>query len=355
MEDIDIAAIAKGKVSIAEALKQIESVGQAFKKASQIEQKLMLHDSLLSEIKSSIDSFTTFSLLNSKLEEFSHRFEKIITAKFEEFTSQYMIQLNDKANQNDMETMLSSKVSWMAFTTVSQQVSSVKAKLDKHIMSEFEGFKTKIKLELDHKANEKRPEDELNMEEIHQLKARVTSLEQKVQEMFMDENLEDSEDYDSQEAMDNMIDDFDKRFQSEEGNNEGDDLEEPRELGPRFHTPSAQVIENIRTFSQSPPMQNELSPRSENVETAKTEVSEENTRASDLTKIEGKVDDQNAKEKSSNETNLAEVKKIVDQEEKPYVPEIQTAVLRDDSPGKKTPEIKSYEKQRSFKGDNPES
>ena len=77
MEDIDIAAIAKGKVSIAEALKQIESVGQAFKKASQIEQKLMLHDSLLSGIKSSIDSFTTFSLLNSKLEEFSHRFETV--------------------------------------------------------------------------------------------------------------------------------------------------------------------------------------------------------------------------------------------------------------------------------------
>lgn len=92
---------------------------------------------------------------------------------------------------------MKTKVNWQNFNTLSQQVSLLKTSIDKHIHSEFEGFKTKMKIELSHKANEAEDmhADLVNNEEIISLKNRIAQLEQQLKDLIRpgDEMLEDDD------------------------------------------------------------------------------------------------------------------------------------------------------------------
>ena len=172
----------------------------------------------------------------------------------------------------------------MAFNNFAQQTNSLKSRVEKHILSDFEGFKTKMKLELSKKANEKRPEEELNVDEVHQLKNRITSLEQKYHDMFMEEGLDESDDYDSQEEMDNMMDDIDRaalreRGDSDEQINDGDPENEEFSVnkGEISGTPTTQnsdLIKSIPTPFTSPPNFTPESISPPIVETVKEETKE---------------------------------------------------------------------------------
>ena len=127
----------------------------------------------------------------------------------------------------------------------------MKSRVEKHILSDFEGFKTKVKLELSKKANEKKEED-INIEDFHQLKNRVTALEQKYHDMFMEEGLDESDEYDSQEEMDNMMDDIDRaamreRNDSDEVINEGDDADDNEKIDVSA-TPTTQNSDLVKNF-----------------------------------------------------------------------------------------------------------
>lgn len=282
MEDLDLASLLKGKLSLADAIKNLEIASTALKRAERIEKKLGYHEALLSEARTAMETFTTCAYVDSKFLELSINMEQLIKSKFEDFTSQYLFQLNEKATISEIESLVAQRVTWVAFNNGLNQISSLKSRFDKHVLSDFEGFKTKVKLELSHKANEKKPEEELNLDEIHQLKNRVTSLETKIQDMFMEEGLDDSEDYDSQEAMDNMMDD-EPNMMKDKNSDEGmdEEHEEFREIGKKFQAPLSQFTEAPKSqfsfatgLSQvtSPDI---ISPRSENAETLKTEVSED--------------------------------------------------------------------------------
>ncbi|OMJ79315.1 hypothetical protein SteCoe_20696 [Stentor coeruleus] len=263
-DDFDAEAVSRGKLSLAEAFKEIQTVKRAFQKAERIEQKLHFHDSVLAEIKNTLNNLATFEYINFKIEETNAKMDRLIRQKFEEFTSQYMYQVNDKVSLKDMETSLSQRVTWMAFNNFTQQMNLVKTRIEKHIVSDFEGFKTKMKIELSKKANEKRPEDELTADEIQQIKNRITSLEQKYQDMFAEEGLDESDDYDSQEEMDNMMDDIDRAAmrdhadsdeQMNEGDQEADDFPPPQTKAEIPGTPTTQNSEqgkNTNTPFTSP-------------------------------------------------------------------------------------------------------
>ncbi|OMJ74844.1 hypothetical protein SteCoe_26148 [Stentor coeruleus] len=293
MEDIDLSSITKSKITLAEALKQIETVNFAFSKAERIEKKLAYQESMLHDINKSLNTFASLTVVNTKLDEFMSKMEKMIKNKFEEFNSQYLYQLNEKSTMKDVEAMISQRVTWTAFNNYTQQLSSIKTRIEKHMISDFEGFKTKVKLELSRKADEKKTDEELSFEEITLLKNRVTALEQKYREMFMDEELGDSEDYDSQEAMDNFIEDVDKNNfnrnsdealnENEMGEEEFQDIpkKQPSPIVPMgsFDTTKVQPLFNTTSI---PPFSPEISsPRSENMETAKTEVSDESSKVPD--------------------------------------------------------------------------
>lgn len=310
--------VPKGRLSVADALQQLETVNNAFVKAEKIEKRQLYIDAALQEISKSMENFASTAFLNSKLEEFSSYIKKAISQKFEEFSSNYLYQLNEKASHTDVESLVSQRVTWLAFNNFSQQFSSIKSRLEKHILSDFEGFKAKVKLELSHKAEEKKGEDDVTSDEIQQLRNRITSLEQKYHEMFMDEGLDDSEEYDSQEEMDNFIEDIDKKgANSEDGiGDEGQD-EEFQDTGKKVdveanvevvRTPLSVPLAKIQAVA-SPEV---ISPRNEANDTAKTEVSEEPVKAEqkveiiektpNLGELENRVKSRNSIEIENNES-----------------------------------------------------
>ena len=109
-EEFDINALSKGKISLAEALKEIGTVKAAFQKAEKIDKKLSYHDSVISEMKHLINNLSTYEYVNSKLEETNNKIESIMKKKFEEFTSQYIFQLNEKISTKELENSLSQRV-----------------------------------------------------------------------------------------------------------------------------------------------------------------------------------------------------------------------------------------------------
>ena len=158
--------------------------------------------------------------------------EANIRKKFDEFSTVYFGQLSAKISLDDIDAHLNKKVGWAAFNNLSQQVGSMQSRFDKHLYSEYEGFKTKMKLELQNKANDSKGLD-INNEEFSQLKSRILSVEQKLEEMFMEEDaMQDDEDYDSQEEMDNMMDDIDIVAKREDTGEE--DIEENQSTTPEI-------------------------------------------------------------------------------------------------------------------------
>ena len=110
MEETDLEAIKKGRLSLADALKQIETVTKAFKQAERIEKQLSAHEFKLQEMRNAMDTFASIAFVSSKFEEFTNRFESLIKQKFEDFSTQYLFQLNEKMNLADAESLISQRV-----------------------------------------------------------------------------------------------------------------------------------------------------------------------------------------------------------------------------------------------------
>lgn len=119
--------------------------------------------------------------------------------------------MNEKLAVVDLEDHLKQKVNNISFTDLANQVSTIKTQVNKFIYSEFEGFRTRIKIELSHKANEAEDDQNnlMNNEKIISLESKINTLEQQFKNIMMvgDDMLEDDEDYDSEEEMDNMNED----------------------------------------------------------------------------------------------------------------------------------------------------
>ena len=231
-----IGSISKGRQSLTDALNQMEVVKQAFQRSEEVKQLLEKNDLQMHNLRSTMHQMVSMEYFTSRMSEYSEVIEKSIRHKFDEFSSYYFSQLMSKLSAEELEPHLNKKVGWSAFNNLSQQVGSIQTRFDKHIYSEYEGFKTKMKLDLASKASESKGLD-INNEEFSQLKGRIVSIEQKLEEMFMEEDaLQDDEDYDSQEEMDNMMDDIDivaKREDTEEMEG-GAELEDIQSTSPEL-------------------------------------------------------------------------------------------------------------------------
>lgn len=206
----EINHVSNSRLSLAEAVSQLEIAKQAFHKAEHIQSLLEKNQSEINGIKNTFSQLVHISIFNSRMDDILNTIEKSIRAKFDDFSSVYFSQLNAKISESELEGLLSKKVGWKVFNTLNQQVSNLQGRFDKHIFSEYESFKTKMKLELSSKANDNKGYD-MTSDEFSQIKSRLVSVEQKIEELFMEEDaLQDDEDYDSQEEMDNMLDDIDR-------------------------------------------------------------------------------------------------------------------------------------------------
>ena len=147
----------------------MELVKQAFQRSEELKQALSKNDVEMHSLLSTMHQMVSMAHFNTRMSEYSDIIEKSIRQKFDEFSSYYFSQLTSKLSVEDLEPHLNKKVGWSAFNSVSQQVGSIQARLDKHIYSEYEGFKNKMKLDLASKASESKGLD-INNEEFSQLK-----------------------------------------------------------------------------------------------------------------------------------------------------------------------------------------
>lgn len=201
----EITSIYKGKISLAEAMKEIDAVKKAFEIIGRIETRLGIQDDAIKDLQEKSDMYASYGFVMSKGEEAKQSVIKIIKEKFEEFTANFFTHLNEKLNRSEIDNFISNKCTWTAFNSLTQNVGSLKSRLDKHIFSDFEGLKTKMKVRFGDKHAEIINENAKIKEEFSQIKMRMSVVEQKINEMFVDDGLGDSEDYDSQEENDNIM------------------------------------------------------------------------------------------------------------------------------------------------------
>lgn len=233
----DFSPVPKIRLSLAEAVNQLDIAKSAFKQSGKVQGLLETFSRDLDSMRTSMSSFVTTSYLSAKLEDFLKSVLNTLQLRFESFSSVYSNQLDSKVSLEQLDIHLQKKVSWSQFSSISQQVSLLQSRVDKHIFSEFEGFKTKMKLELSNKANDSKNLD-INNEDFNQLKSKITQIEQKLEEMFMeDDNLQDDE-YDSQEEMDNMMEDIDIVAKREDSNSAEAEVEAEQSTTAEFEPSS---------------------------------------------------------------------------------------------------------------------
>lgn len=192
----EIHNVSSSRLSLAEAMSQLQIAKQAFQKAENLHKLLEKNQNEVTNIRNTLSQLVHITVFNTRMDDQENIIDKVIKSKFEDFSSVFFSHLRVKVSKDDLETFLNKKVDWKIFSTLSQQVSSLQTRLEKHISSDFESFKTKIKLELANKAEIAKNIDGTT-DDFLQLKAKVLSLEKKIKEIFM----EDSE-YDSYEEND---------------------------------------------------------------------------------------------------------------------------------------------------------
>ena len=105
----DISSIYKGKLSLAEALKEMDTVKKAFEITDKIEAKILAQDNIIYELQSKIDVFASCAFVNIQIEEAKNSISKTIKEKFEEFASNLFLQLNEKIGKNDIDSFVSNR------------------------------------------------------------------------------------------------------------------------------------------------------------------------------------------------------------------------------------------------------
>lgn len=207
-----LTSIKKSNLSLAEALREIDLAKQSFDKISSLESTLVHQNLVINELKIQMQQLVPMTLFNARLDEMHHVVEKAVKAKFEEISVQVYKLLNDKLSTSEAETLLKQKVTWASHNNLSQEIGNIKSRLDKHIFSDFEGLKTKMKLELaQRQVRSDKEGGEFSSDEVLQLKSRISGIEQQLQELFAEEeDFEEDESYDSEEELDGMMDDLER-------------------------------------------------------------------------------------------------------------------------------------------------
>ena len=166
------------KASLTEVLRELDITRGAFAQASRIEERQKSQQLEIDSMKTQMLDLLSLGVFKQKSDDLFAHLNKTIRQKFDEFAQKSFEDMSKKLSISDLDDSLRQKVNWQHFNTLSQQVSFIKTKLDKHIHSEFEGFKTKMKIELSHKANEAEDlhADLVNNEEIISLKNRPLNI-----------------------------------------------------------------------------------------------------------------------------------------------------------------------------------
>ncbi|CAG9326398.1 unnamed protein product [Blepharisma stoltei] len=211
-----LSSIKKSNVSLADALREIELAKQSFEKISFLENTMNLHDLTLHEIKNQMQRFISTNFFNAKYDDLMLKIDQIIKSKFDEFSLKFFSTLNEKLSISDSEALFKQKVNYVDYNALSKKFEVIKNILEKHIYSDFEALKTKVKMNFSRIENQNNQQGNTNipLEEIDKLNERIRLLEIQVQSQMGDEEMLD-ESYDSQEDLEIMLGNLEKAILSE--------------------------------------------------------------------------------------------------------------------------------------------
>ena len=209
----ELLGVSKKNKSLADAFKELELVQEAFQRSSRIENKILKNESAISYLQSRMELLSTYSYVNTQTEKLQSLIDTSVKAKFDEYTSHILFEISRKSNETDLKKSLETKVNWQPFNEIKNSYCLSKVKLDSFIALEFPSYKSKIEDEF----RKQRDENFLYREEINtqleQLKQKYLELEEKVEEVLVDE--ESEKELHSEEDFEDMMSQLEKNILSE--------------------------------------------------------------------------------------------------------------------------------------------
>ena len=206
----EIIEIPKGNKTLVEAFKELDLVKEAFLRSSRIEEKILKNESAISEIRSRLEVVSTYSYVDTKTEKLQSMIDTMVKAKFDEYTSHILFEINRKANDSDLKKLLELKVNWPAFIELQRTYGGIKLKLDSHVDSEFLSYKLRVEEEFKKQQELIQSNYKFSTDEIKDLKLKFEDLLVKVQEVLADEEI--SKEDQSEEDFEKMMDDLENQI-----------------------------------------------------------------------------------------------------------------------------------------------
>jgi len=196
--------VKKGKACITDVIREINLAKKAFARMDKVEHKMNQLEKNQKDLAYQVRSLVPKNYLDSKFDAISSEINFAVKACLDKYTEQYSNQLNDKVGFQEVQEILKQKTNSAAFNKLSEEVSKLGSKIEKHIKTDFEGFKAKMKIDLSQKKEaEASGAATVSNEELTQLKSKVAKLEEELQGMMMDDDEEmfsDEEDFESEEG-----------------------------------------------------------------------------------------------------------------------------------------------------------
>ena len=188
----ELASVTKGQVCIAEALKELETVKEAFIRSSRIEQKILYHDTDISEIKLKLEILASHSCINSKNSEIKQFIENSIDSRLEEYSYQMMKEMNRKISEEEAKHQLDLKAPWQEVNKLRHNLDSLKMKLDSYLEVEYPAHKAKLKSKFS-ELNDDSKKDSKLAQKLEILQNVLNQLQEKVNKIEELTFLEDNE------------------------------------------------------------------------------------------------------------------------------------------------------------------
>ena len=180
----ELSSVKKGQVCIAEALKELEVVKEAFIRSSRIEERILYHDTDISEIKLKLEILASQSYTNTKNSDVKNYIESLIDSKFGEFSYQMMMEMNRKISDEEVKRLLDLKAPWQEVNKIRHNLDSMKMKLDSYLEVEYPAHKAKLQSKLSEIASSSKKDPKLAkiigiiQQDMKELQAKVGKLEE---------------------------------------------------------------------------------------------------------------------------------------------------------------------------------
>ena len=145
MEEAELQALKKGKVSLASAMHKLDIVGASFTRLQDLERAVASQESVLDEVKGMLKYFVSSSGLRAALDQFTHDIHDSLNSRFASFRDAVEKQFDVRPDQTTIEAALATKANAISVSSLQDQMRSLRGQFETLSSSVFESFKIEVK------------------------------------------------------------------------------------------------------------------------------------------------------------------------------------------------------------------